>query len=205
MWTSNFVARVVAIAGIAGAIMVGTGCVDVGGGEVQIPGTDWCVGGGVSVGDDGNVEWSEIEVHECIPIDLYGCSDPFFQGDFGGATCQGIGPNRTPNGQPYMADAFSVYFHTSSEVHLVTIEWETDMMDSSESMIVYPMHDGGGYSFAVHWLDPGYNSDGDKIEFKISIFNRAGDQIMVPQVVAELDGESEDVREKSDGWFYASW
>lgn len=161
---------------------------------VQIPGTDYCLGVGVEA-EDGEVEWADVAIYECVPDGHYSCDySIWFDGAFGGETCMGAYA---------LPDSYSLSFTTSDEVTLATIEWETDMMDAPQSMTIYPVHDGNGFLYTVHFLNPGYGSDGDKIDYSIRLYS--GElELQDPVVSATLDGNDEDVRYDADDREYTS-
>jgi len=80
------------------------------------------------------------------------------------------------------------------------------MMDAPQSEVLYPVWVGdSNYEWVVHFPNPGYTSDGDRIEFTINTY--IGDTLVAdPVVTATLDGIPEDVsysaskREYKSSW-----
>ena len=201
---------------LAFVLLAGTACEgpwDLGG-NIPIPGTKdkWCFGFGV--GDDadneGKVDWIDIGIHECVPYGFYGCSaaDLEYTGAFGGATCQGYVYDNM-DGVPVENDAYSMYFSVTTldpeDIVTAEITYETDMMDDPATETLFAGRDGSDWLFGFHLLNPGYTSDGDRVEFTLNVMLN-GVRIDDPTVWATLNAETEDVNfSATSGEYSSSW
>lgn len=157
---------------------------------------------------DGSIDWELVLENGCIPKGLYSCeAGTNYSGDFGTRVCQGWIVDDEFENTVEIPDAFSMYIETSDAVETATLTYETDMTGRETTITLFPAPSdrAGMLLWGVHFLNPGYGSDGDKVEGVFNFLDENGTPFQLPPVTCRLDGQSEDCGDESDGTFKAMW